>query len=139
DATLQADGGIAGIHAAPDAVGGEHAVEPGKDLLARHLPAIDRHRFAPDEAQRDLQRFIRPGAARRAPAAGALARRFPAVDLAAGHGDAQQVLVDGVGLLLRLHAEAALFQIGLLVGAGLRVFLLDLADRRHDPVVARRL
>jgi hypothetical protein len=76
---------------------------------------------------------------RRAHQPRALARRFPRVDLAAGQGHAQQVLVDGVGLLLAAHAEAALLQVGLLVGARLRVFLLDFADRRDDAVIATRL
>ena len=32
-----------------------------------------------------------------------------------------------------------MFQVGLFVGAGLRVFLLDFADRRDDPIVAQGL
>ena len=101
--------------------------------------AVQRYRLAVDEADRHLQRFGRPFGTRLAPAHRTLARRLPTVDLAAGHGQAQQVLVDGVRLLLRAHAEAALLQISLFVGARLRVFLLNLADRRHDLVVAQRL
>src|SRR5690606_35750739 len=128
-----------GVRAAADAVGRAQPVEIRQDLLARQRLAVEFDRLAVGELQADRQRLARPRRARRAPAARALARRFPLVDLAAGHGHAQQVLVDGVGLLLGAHAEAALLQVGLLVGAGLGVLFLDLADRRHDPVVALRL
>src|SRR5690606_14305067 len=94
------------------------------------------HRLATGKTQRRPQRFVGPLFAPRAPAARALARRLPAVDLAAGQGHAEQVFVDGVGLLFRAHAEAAFLQVGLLVGAGLRVLLLDFADRGDDAVVA---
>ena len=97
---------------------------------------VQRHRFAADETDDDLQRRFGPFAARRAPAARALARRFPAVDLAAGHRQPQQVLVDRIGLLLGAYAEATLLQIGLFVGAGLGVLLLDFANRADDGVVA---
>src|SRR3546814_13935696 len=72
-------------------------------------------------------------------AACAFARRVPAIDLAAGHGQPEQVLVDRVGLLLRAHAEATFFQVLLLVGARLRVFLLDFPDRRDDAVTTGSL
>src|SRR5690606_37017497 len=128
--------GVAGVDAATDAVLREHRVEPGQQLVAGHLRAVQRHGLALDEAQRRAQRFDRPRLARRAPAARAFARRVPAVDLAAGHGQAEQVLVDRVGLLLRAHAEAAFLQILLLVGAGPGVLLLDFPDRRDDAVIA---
>src|SRR6185437_1109759 len=60
-------------------------------------------------------------------------------DLATRHRHAEQVLVDRVALLFRAHAETALFEILLFVRARLRVFLLDLADRRDDDVIAERL
>ena len=37
---LEADGGVAGVHAATDAVLGEHGVELGQDLLARQVMAV---------------------------------------------------------------------------------------------------
>ena len=139
DAALEADGGIAGVHAAADAIRREQCVEFRQQLGAGHRMTVQRHRFAADETDAHLQRRFGPFAARRAPAARAFARRFPAVDLAAGHRQAEQVLVDRVCLLLGAHAEAALLEIGLFVGAGLGVFLLDFADRRDDREVAAGL
>ncbi len=139
DAALEPDRGIAGVEAAAHAIARELAVQPRQDRRAIHRLAVQRHGFATLEADRDAQRLRRPLLARRAPAARALARRFPAVDLAAGQGEAQHVLVDRVGLLLRTHFEAALLQPALLVGPHLRVLLLDLADRRHDHIVAQGL
>src|SRR5690606_29975912 len=139
DAALEAVHGVAGVHAAADALLREQLVEPRQDLLARQRLAVELHRLAVDELQADRQRLDRPRAAGSAPAARALARGLPLVDLAAGHGHAQQVLVDRVGLLLGAYAEATLLQVGLLVGAGLGVLLLDLADRGHDAVVAAGL
>ena len=139
DAALQADHGVTGVDAAAHAVRSEHLVEPGQDLLTRHGLAVQLHRLALDKLQLDRQRLDRPGAARGAPAAGALTRGLPAVDLAAGHGQAEQVFIDGVGLLLGAHAKTALFQVLLLVGAGLGVFLLDLTDRGDDFVIAQGL
>src|SRR5690606_29672882 len=136
DPALEPDGGVAGVQPAADAVLREHRVEARQQLLASERLAVQRDRFAALEAQPRLQRLGRPLLAPRAPAARALARRPPVVDLAAGQGHAEQVLVDGVGLLLRVHGEAALLEVGLLVGAGLRVLLLDLADRGHDRPVA---
>src|SRR3546814_2329149 len=98
----------------------EQLVEPGQKFVARHLFACEHHGFALHEAKRRAQWFDGPCLARRAPAACAFARRFPAIDLAAGHGQPEQVLVDRVGLLLRAHAEATFFQVLLLVGARLR-------------------
>src|SRR5690606_998454 len=119
-----------------DTVPGEQPIELRQQLVAGHLRAIQRHRLAVLETDPHLQRLGGPLGARLAPADRALARRLPAIDLAAGHGQPEQVLVDRVGLLLGAHAEAALLQVGLLVGAYLGVLLLDLADRRHDAVVA---
>ena len=92
-----------------------------------------------NELDGDAHRLRRPFAARRAPADRALARLLPAIDLAAGDGHAEHVLVDRVVLRLRAHAKAALLEIFLLVGADFGVLLLDLADRRDDLVVAERL
>ena len=139
DAPLQADHGVARVHAAAHAIGREQRVQFRQQRGAGDGLSVQADRLAVPEADRHPQRFHRPLGARRAPATGALARSRPGVDLAAGHGQAQQVLVDGVALLLGAHAEATLFQVGLFVGTGLRVFLLDLADRRHDAVVATGL
>src|SRR6185437_12260443 len=130
---------VAGVEAAAHAVRREQRIELRQQLVAGELLAVQRHRLAVLEAELHAQRRRRPLGARLAPAARTLARGFPLVDLAAGHGDAEQVLVDGVGLLLGAHAEAALLQELLLVGARLGVLLLDLADRRHDLVVTQRL
>jgi len=107
--------------------------------MADDLRAIERDSLASDERQFHAQGFGWPFGAWLAPAARALARRLPTIDLAAGHGHAEQILVDRVGFLLCAHTEAAFFEIFLLVGARLRVFLLDFADRRDDGVVALRL
>src|SRR5690606_31654913 len=139
DAALQADHGVAGVHAAADAVLGEHGVEAGQDLRAFQRLAVQLHRLALDELQGHLQRLDRPGRTRRAQAAGAFAGHFPLVDPAAGHGHAPQAPVDGVALLLGTHLATALLEVLLLVGAGLGVLLLDLADRGDDAVVALRL
>src|SRR5690606_8361550 len=107
------------IEATTDAVLREHVVEPGQHLVARHRHAVERNRFAMLEAQRHAQWIDRPFRALFAPASRAFARRLPAVDLAAGHREPEQVLVDRVGLLLCAHAETALFEIRLLVSADL--------------------
>src|SRR5690606_18994685 len=135
---LEPDGGVAGVQPAADAVLREHGVQAGPQLRAGHRLAVQGDRLAVLEAQANLERFQRPLLAPRAPAARTLRRRLPRVDLATGQGHAEQVLVDGVGLLLRVHREAALLEVGLLVGAGLRVLLLDLADRGNDRPVPRR-
>src|SRR5690606_28204638 len=124
---------------AADAVLREQAVELREQRVSREPVAIKRDRLAILETELHPQRLRRPFGARLAPTRRTFARRLPTVDLAARHGQAQQVLVDRVGLLLGPHAEAALLQVRLLVGAYLGVFFLDLADRRDDLVVAQRL
>lgn len=59
-------------------------------------------------------------------------RGFPTVNFATGHGQAQQVFIDGVRLLLGTHSKAAIFQIRLLIGAGLGVLLT--IDYQYDTL-----
>src|SRR5699024_6436416 len=84
------------------------------------------------------QRLGWPFGRRAAPAACTVAGRLPLVDFASGQGHSEEVLVDGVALLLAAHAETARLQKGLFVRTRLGVLLLDFTYRRDDLPIALR-
>jgi hypothetical protein len=57
DPALQANRRITGVHATTHAVLRKHDVEASQQFVASHLDAIERHRLAPQEAQRGLHRI----------------------------------------------------------------------------------
>ena len=139
DAAFQSNRGIAGVHAAAHAVLRKHRIEFGQDFFAGEYLPIQRHRLPLCKPQAHLHCLGRPLLAARAPTTRTVAGGFPTVNFATGHGQAQQVFIDGVRLLLGTHSKAAIFQIRLLIGAGLGVLFLDFTDRRNDAVLALRL
>ena len=138
DAALETNRGVAGVDAATDTIGCEEPVEFREQQMTGNGFAIECHGFAMLEAKSHRQGTAWPFVARSTPAARAFAGRLPAIDFAARHGQAEQVLVDRVGLLPGADIETALFEVSLFIGTDFLVLFLDFANWRDDLVVAQR-